>query len=355
MKKTRPSLPSPGGHPHSGTGCRRPIPSLYCLKALCAFFVVCIHFPVLGREYLFPLLRVAVPIFFIISGFFLYASARADAQAHLRKSLGKVFLLTLLANAVYGTVRFIACLQHPGTDFAIHDLQSALEFLFIGDTFSGHLWYLTAYLETLLVFGLFHFYEKEHWLFCAIPPCLLLNLYFGYNIGVYHSLVLARNFVTVGLPCFCLGWLLRKYETPICRSIGGGKASLLLLALLLLSYLEWVLPRFTGYDLWSGGDIYLFTVPLSLGAIVWCLTHRDMGQASYFAVIGKKHATNVYLYHVLVGIYFIGYLGRLSGIRFPEEVLAVLVFGMTLLAVAGLDRLFGRKPAVSQTDSAKVR
>ena len=46
--------------------------SLDVLKAICAFLVVCIHVPFPGKvgEYFTALTRVAVPIFFMITGFF---------------------------------------------------------------------------------------------------------------------------------------------------------------------------------------------------------------------------------------------------------------------------------------------
>ena len=42
------------------------------LKAICAFYIVCIHvpFPGIVGEYLTQLTRIAVPIFFMITGYF---------------------------------------------------------------------------------------------------------------------------------------------------------------------------------------------------------------------------------------------------------------------------------------------
>ena len=59
--------------------------SLYLLKCICAFFVVGIHFPFYGKGLLLPLIVVAVPVFFIISGYFVCPS-----MDNKEKSLSKL-------------------------------------------------------------------------------------------------------------------------------------------------------------------------------------------------------------------------------------------------------------------------
>ena len=44
--------------------------SLYVLKALAALFVLMIHFVFYKRQYLEPILKCGVPVFYIISVFF---------------------------------------------------------------------------------------------------------------------------------------------------------------------------------------------------------------------------------------------------------------------------------------------
>ena len=60
------------------------------LKFLCALLVICIH--VSFSEQLLVFTRVAVPIFFIISGYFV--------RNH-RKQIKRILWLILIANAVY--------------------------------------------------------------------------------------------------------------------------------------------------------------------------------------------------------------------------------------------------------------
>ena len=48
------------------------IQSLFLLKAICALFVVIIHFPLAGKIYLDPLIKASVPIFYMITGYFMF-------------------------------------------------------------------------------------------------------------------------------------------------------------------------------------------------------------------------------------------------------------------------------------------
>ena len=62
---------------------RKSISSLYVLKAICAFLVVIIHFPMKYGYYFYPIVRIAVPCFFMISGYFLYSDNREKLMSNL--------------------------------------------------------------------------------------------------------------------------------------------------------------------------------------------------------------------------------------------------------------------------------
>jgi len=78
---------------------KKDIPGLFALKALCALFVVIIHVPFIGKDTLAPIIRIAVPCFFMISGFFLYSG---NAQAETTKAwkwAKKAFMLAFFGTA----------------------------------------------------------------------------------------------------------------------------------------------------------------------------------------------------------------------------------------------------------------
>ena len=73
------------------------------LKFTCSFLVVCIHSPISGLfgEYFMALTRVAIPLFFMISGFFY---CHEKTIKHIRKILGYL----IVSNVIYLIVHFIS-------------------------------------------------------------------------------------------------------------------------------------------------------------------------------------------------------------------------------------------------------
>ena len=70
------------------------------LKAICAFLIVCIHvpFPGVAGEYFTALTRIAVPIFFMITGYF-YSDV-IDRHREVIQ-IKKIFRLLIEANLLY--------------------------------------------------------------------------------------------------------------------------------------------------------------------------------------------------------------------------------------------------------------
>ena len=79
--------------------------NLDVVKAICAFLVICIHISYkedLGNI-ITPLCRIAVPLFFMITGYFYHKTSKKPL-----KQIKKVLILTILANLLY----FIFCRQN---------------------------------------------------------------------------------------------------------------------------------------------------------------------------------------------------------------------------------------------------
>ena len=68
------------------------------LKAVCAFFVITIHCPsIFLPRYIEPVTRMAVPVFFMISGYF-YTNSRLP---HMVRKVKKTLGLLVITEAVY--------------------------------------------------------------------------------------------------------------------------------------------------------------------------------------------------------------------------------------------------------------
>ena len=169
---------------------RDDISSIYCLKTLGAFFVICIHCA--APWYFYPLIRTAVPFFFIISGYFLYSTDRSRGIEKCIRAFKKVFWLTLYANIFYYLGYYI-----PNDYMPIRDIKALFQFVFIGGS-CVHLWYLNAYLEALFIIGISLKFNKLKLLWICSP----LFWIFGLMTGGYQFLFpfvpnhyfLTRNF-----------------------------------------------------------------------------------------------------------------------------------------------------------------
>lgn len=71
--------------------------SLYLLKAIGVLFVLMIHFSCYKIQYFEPLYRCGVPLFYIISGFFLYAKDESVQIQKVKRSIVKIVKLILFS------------------------------------------------------------------------------------------------------------------------------------------------------------------------------------------------------------------------------------------------------------------
>ena len=228
------------------------IASLYVLKAICAFLVVVIHFPMKYGYYFYPIVRIAVPCFFMISGYFLYNDNREKMLTNLKRALRKTLKVTIFAYAFYIlTAAFISLIFGGRVNFGL-GLElikscSWITFILAGPQIgAGHLWYLVAYIETLLVIWLFARLRKGfQWLYLIVPIGLIVNILCGrysFIIPIDDPIMLdvtkeivARNFLTIGIPAFAIGMWLKQHQEQILTVITPRKSLVISLVILLVA------------------------------------------------------------------------------------------------------------------------
>lgn len=72
--------------------------SLYVLKAFAALAVLMVHFEFWRRQYFVPLFNCGVPIFYMISGFFLYCEFVDDKRRRIKNSMKKILKIAIFFN-----------------------------------------------------------------------------------------------------------------------------------------------------------------------------------------------------------------------------------------------------------------
>lgn len=310
------------------------------LKAICAFLVVCIHikFPAFVDFYLSPLYRCAVPIFFMISGYFYSFSWNNERK---NKQIEKFLKITVEINLFYLVINCaLALLQGSSIkDYLIStvSIKKIILLLVTNDNaISGHLWYLSAILYVVIIFRLF---PKLNMLgnkrFIIISILLLCDLLFGkYSLIVLkHNLPLwmSRNFLFVGVAFFWIGNIMREKRKKIKPSI----CIICMIVFYLTSIGENMLVTKIGME--STRDHGLSTTLLAV-LIFWTVIHlKDM--RSIFTGIGANYSQNIYYFHPFVISVLEIIFTRGIWVQLINKVGPIVVFVTTLVLLIIVDSI----------------
>ena len=265
-------------------------------KGIAAFFIVWIHcrFPGKAGELVEGLARFAVPLFFMISGYFSGGKEPAVLWRRFRSTLR----MYLWASAVYFLWRLVMLyregslsLEAAGNMFSLKALGEL--FLWNRSPFAYHLWFLGALLYCYLFYVLLARFRKAESFFVLIPLCLGANLALGegfHILDLHVPTACVRNFWLTGLPFFLLGcWMAGKQEEI--RS--SGKTGWCLAAAgVCLTAAETLL--------FGKAELYLGSVLLSAGLFMAAIENPGIGRGSLPAHIGEKDSRHIYLWHVIV-------------------------------------------------------
>ena len=292
---------------------------LNALKLLCAFMVAGIHIPFVGDAYLDPIYRIAVPIFFLISGYFLIDGSGQLGTVRICRALKKSILLTIYANIVYYIFNAVI--------FKIYR-YSFWKTLVEGGTISTVLWYMTAYIQALAVVWIFVKLKLSNFLPLLVPIGIFLNLFFGtyywltfddiptvcFDGGEPNSLFLSRNFLTVALPCMVLGMWIRV------RRLSFSTVKLCIATILLAMAVYWEKDMVMSVgEAGLYGDIVFMTIPLSVSVFLLALNMDGKSQViRLMGYLGKRHSVNVYLYHCMMYL-ILGVMMYHSSVDIPHE------------------------------------
>ena len=283
------------------------------LKLACAFLVVCIHTPFKGSEYLAPYTKVAVPIFFMISGWFYSLTvSRGREKAQIKK----IALILLFSGILYifwdMFLTYLMAAEQKGLwDFAKFSLRwlfqlfllrprGWLEFLlFNSPPFSIHLWYLSAILYVLILMLLINPRIDRKKLYWLIPVLLCGKLVLGnYSVPLFgrqFGMIYSRNFLFFGLPFFLLGDMLHEYRERL-RIYKTALWALLLVSLAAVQ-LERIMLSRAGYE---HTELYISTI-VSAGAVfILMVTARDHnGSVAAIALArrGRELSLGIFIVH----------------------------------------------------------
>lgn len=304
---------------------RENVSSLYILKAVSAVLIVFIHLPGIGLEatVLQPLMRIGVPCFLMVTGYFLIdwesvfqsssTSLLYSSSQRVGKQVYKVLKLTMKVNLIYFSLLILKryVYGYPLFSFDIassNDYIKLLRVLFVGDVIDSVFWYLTSLWEALIViYFLLKAFRGDssktfRFLFLCTPLLLFCSVLFNrysFLVNTEFDISISRNFLFVAIPCITLGMSARRYKDRL--MVKRNILDFLLVITGIMAYMEFGLLHI--YDInGSGADFNLMTYPLAFLCFLFCCNHHRLWFIprhieDHIVKIGKFHSSPIYLYH----------------------------------------------------------
>ncbi|MCD8348898.1 MAG: acyltransferase [Lachnospiraceae bacterium] len=298
------------------------------------------HCPFPGEmgQYIVALARIAVPIFFMITGSFYDETVKKNKAG---KQIKKIVILIVEANLLFFIWQLLLSV-HSGNSVIgfLQDtitIKSVLKFIVMNESpFNGHLWYLGAILYVLIIYAVADRLHVRKQLYIVTPVLLVGDLVLGkYSLvllGREFPYIIVRNFLFVGIPYFTIGCLLKQHENWIKEH--GKKGTLIGLAIL---FTATTIPEryvLVSIDMNPTRDHYISSTLLAVTVFVIAvkgigLFGRKGRIAGMLNTIGRKYSTWVYIIHPI-------FITILSAIMRKLEVYSVYQFIAPILVYFGL-------------------
>lgn len=272
--------------------------SVDVLKFICAIYVVTIHSGFVGNAIIEPYLRCAVPIFFMLSGYFIYNKIVSNDVQRIAIDARRILKILLISVLAY-TPPLLVDHYLIGIDFGT-SYKTIINTIFFNDTYpvAPHLWYLSAYIYVLVMVVIAMRSQKwlklQHLSF-LLYSIIIVMLYLSFVIrGKGLNSVYYRNFLFEGLPYFSFGALLSQYKYKL-NKIPKARLYIGICVLVVASYFEFKILHNNGIRT----DIYILTLPMSVAVVIVAL-RKKVNSKNMFARLGREYSLPLYIVHFFI-------------------------------------------------------
>ena len=265
------------------------------IRLLAAFMVILIHAPLPGMvgQTLEAVCRVAVPLFFGISGYYAFGKSKEKLMKSAKKtavmllwSVSIYFLWGILWSVYTGTTA-----KYLAEYFSVRTLAETV-FLNTG-VLLGHLWFLLALLYCYLIYALL-LRKASLRVRTGLSVALLAGFFLVRELlkmkGISDPLYYLRNFLFVGIPFFLLGGIINQQKERLIR----------------LPAFFWIVIACAGtaaaiaerffvgcYDLYAGTVV--------AGVALFVFTQMPgIPTGNFLANLGEKYAGDIYVFHSMI-------------------------------------------------------
>ena len=275
--------------------------SLDVLKLIASYVVVFIHFKFSGLtgDIVVALARFAVPVFFMVSGYFAYSNSTEKLISKMKNIIKIYFWGAVIYICFYGILALYDVGIKGAMWYCILYFNPVLIVKFIVFNVprsSDHLWFLVA---LIYVYGLHYFVVKwkiKDCVYLWIGVVLLaIHLLLGVGLssmGIVIPPCVIRNFLFMGYPFYCIGMLIRKNEDLVHKKITHKRAMILIL----IGVIETVIS----YFICGENELYIGSVLVAVALLIISLKTKDI-QINKKIIKLSQTSTGIYLIHIMVG------------------------------------------------------
>lgn len=315
-------------------------------KFFLSYLVIAIHMA--GETYdHFPLYRLAVPMFFMISGYFNYS---ADKDKLKQKTVGfikRTWQYMAFGFALYIVFDFIMCyVENRGVGYYFTTLfyeNFLFDFFFLNRpiTFTGaQLWFLIAMFVVSLIHYLIVKFDRVHYYKIIIPACYLIYFFFSAYMCLLQDTDMpiryTRNAFFLGLPNFALGFMLARFNF---NKRSWYKYIYLVLGVfcfyMQIQEYEWIESKYIKSEMYVSGV---------LAAVFFLLFFVGLKKRKtdfFYKWIGKNAPFYIYILHLAVAVV----LSKFYTFPSPKEktlsvfVASFLIYEVTHLILMGYQKI----------------
>jgi len=262
-------------------------------------------------DVLFGAARIAVPLFFAISGWFIFSKDRGEQIKKLQRQIPNLIKILITATIVINIVIFLFLKLHimQGVFAFSPQVKGLFEMFILGKSPTvGTLWFLATLIIVQGIYWLVSRKEKnDKWLLIAAVSFFSLNLAFGAyrNITGFPEIPFPINETWfVGFAWFSLGYFLAKYfkDSPeLIKTKSLVTFTLTAAALYLYEYILHTSGSPFSFGPYNYHAIFIFTPLITAGILLLAArSTKDSPFVRKLAFLGKNYALGVFIIHILV-------------------------------------------------------
>lgn len=267
------------------------------LKGISAILIVLLHFPFTGMigKSISVVARIAVPIFFMCSGYFLKKEDECSWRVIRRK------VLHILKITIFAVILYIGyTIYREGIGYVLSELNpaNALKvFIFNAPQISSfHLWFLISLIYSYILYYIicrFKLVRFKLWIAVGGIAVNLLVREVLYALGIDILPQFVRNAYFFGLPFFIAGTIIRDSKDYLNNATLGKCYAIAAAGLLLSGFENHFLCAYTL-------EVSLGTIIYSVSTFVIALQYKgkDIFKLAY---LGRKCSLYMYIIHIIVG------------------------------------------------------